>query len=189
MTKEQKENNKRLYDAAKPVTFSQVPMTDQEHDTFSRTTLRKAKCLRHCNAAFVVCGFGLLTYCFLHYYNPPISYICAACAVALMVFGLLSVSASASGDNKLLTICKFPDEQKGLKAVDVETNRLFVSTSNLDNVVTNCLLIDDGEYILDAAIPSSKMEELLQNYSTVRIYFYEQSTDHHMQTIHIQHIA
>lgn len=108
MKKEQLINNGIFYKTAKDITFSQVPMPQEQLDAFQRTTMRSAKRLRYLRAVFLIGGFGTLAYCFIRYLAPPISYVCAVLSAAIMVLGLSAVASTAKAENRLLEIYNSP---------------------------------------------------------------------------------
>lgn len=185
MKKEQLINNGIFYKTAKDITFSQVPMPQEQLDAFQRTTIRSAKRLRYLRAVFLIGGFGTLAYCFIRYLSPPISYVCAVLSAAIMVLGLSAVASTAKAENRLLEIYNSPDERKGLKTVDIETARISQSHASLDDIVYNAILIDGGEFIISIITPPDTIKTMLQNSTVVRIYFYELDDSHRLESIHI----
>lgn len=186
MKNELKENNALFYETAKETTFSQVPMSPQELKVFQRTTIRRAKGMRYVLTAFFLCSFGVLIYYFLKCFTVPVSYICAGISFAIMCAGVYSTLSSAKEDKALLEIYEFPDERKGLKTVDIESSRITVSHANMDNVVYNNLLIDGGTFLIESCAPPAQVINMLQEYSMLRIFFYEADKNHRLKAIQLQ---
>lgn len=167
--------NKRLYESGQDIPFCQIPMPEKELNLFYSSVCRKAKDMCIILFSFLIISLTFLIFIFIHFLNPPVSYIFVMLVILNTVLVLLTLKKDIIESNRLLNIYNNPTENHGLKTLTVKSDTIKFNSS--DKVQINGAS-------LHSYFDLKKLKIIAENHGSVQIYFYEKNKNHNLVIVY-----
>ena len=185
MKRQYNEKNIAFYQQGTDISFSNVRMTHEEYDYFSRriyygNRAHPTTCIAACVLVFLFPAILSLLYL-----QKPYNYLLFAVLFVSFVLGVYGSLQMRKNVLILKNIFENPNTCQGLKTVVMDSSRIAVHAHYSDNGNTNELLIDNGAVVLDSLFPSQKAAGILSASKRVQLYYYRLNQPDRLVLMHM----